>query len=136
VINVLCVPSFPLCAVCHAKFDDIGAIVLRAVEHDAVLGSGREGTLQHVEQIKSRNGGCNRAARPCVSQLVICACCRAGQMTSPGPPCASHSETAILRTEPGHKCWRWPIGHDAPLFLCRRGQACPVDGWPRRPTPP
>ena len=35
---------------------------------------GRERTLQHVEQIKSRNGGRNWAAGPCVSQLVICAC--------------------------------------------------------------
>ena len=40
---------------------------------------GREGTLQHVEQIKSRNGGRNWAAGPCVSQLVICA--------SAGPGC-------------------------------------------------
>src|SRR5262249_61667707 len=45
---------------------------------------GRERTLQHVEQIKSRNGGRNWAAGPCVSQLVICACLM--QMTSPGPP--------------------------------------------------
>ena len=35
---------------------------------------GREGTLQHAEQIKSRNGGRNWAAGPCVGQLVICAC--------------------------------------------------------------
>ena len=35
---------------------------------------GRQGTLQHAEQIKSRNGGRNWAAGPCVSQLVICAC--------------------------------------------------------------
>ena len=45
---------------------------------------GREGTLQHVEQIKSRNGGCNWAATPCVSQLAITrpATC---VMASPGP---------------------------------------------------
>jgi len=49
----------------------------------------RQGTLQHMEQIKSRNGGCNGAAGPCVGQLVICAGRRAAQMTSPGPPCAS-----------------------------------------------
>src|SRR5215831_10671732 len=46
-------------------------------------------------------------------------------VANPGPPAKAsprrvgahrcHSEIAILRTEPGHKCWRWPVGHDAPL---------------------
>ena len=27
-----------------------------------------------------------------------------------------HSEIATLRTEPGEQVWRWPVGHDAPLF--------------------
>jgi hypothetical protein len=46
---------------------------------------GREGTLQHAEQIKSRNGERNWAAGPCVGQLAITRARQDRVVTSPGP---------------------------------------------------